>query len=77
MLKLVDYGLIIEAISLFNNTGRPTTVRHITVDIESIRIGIYVYKKVDMEADVKNMAKYHVPNALYEDYMHILNKYFD
>ena len=77
MLAIGYFERVIEAIYRYNLTALPVTIFDVHVDGESIQIGLFYSKKMDLEVDLRSAAKAQYPHVLYRDYESILNTYFD
>lgn len=75
-LNVLTYTRVIEAVSRHNFLQRPVQISDIVVDKESIQIGQYYFKKVDLEVDLRAATRAYISGYLYSSYVHLLDVYY-
>ncbi len=75
-LNVLTYTRVIEAVSRHNFLQRPVQISDIVVDKESIQIGQYYFKKVDLEVDLRAATRAYISGYLYSSYVNLLDVYY-
>ena len=75
-ISILTYMRMIEGISRHNNLRVPVEIYDVVVDNESIQVGPYYFKKVDLEVDLRQATKAYMSGVLYSSYVDILNNYY-
>lgn len=75
-ISILTYMRMIEGISRHNNLRVPVEIYDVVVDNESIQVGPYYFKKIDLEVDLRQATKAYMSGVLYSSYVDILNNYY-
>lgn len=75
-LSVLTYTRVMEAVSQHNFSKKPVHISDIVLDKESIQIGQYYFKKVDLEVDLRAATRAYISGYLYSSYVNLLDIYY-